>query len=146
VVHGERRGAAAEHVRKEPLALDLAGAGEERARPDKPRLRAAVQQKLASVGRVDAYPGFPPGNTLLSAHPQGFFNWHGSPWGPASEVVTGSSRQLYGPKRHPALTWPECARGDGAERGNPGSDVNGEATSGKTTFPPRRRLLTSISY
>lgn len=26
------------------------------------------------------------------------------------------------------------------------SDVNGEATSGKTTFPPCRRLLTSISY
>ena len=39
---------------------------------DKPGLRAAVQQKLASVGLVGwtPYPGFAPGNRLLSAHPR----------------------------------------------------------------------------
>ena len=51
----------------------------------------------------------------------------------------------YGPKRHPALTWPECARGDGAERGNPGLRCERRRHKLKNHLPPRRRLLTSIS-
>src|SRR5215469_2677782 len=41
---------------------------------------------------------------------------------PGRVVAAGqaSAEPVYGPRRHPALRWPELARGDRAERGNLG--------------------------
>jgi len=101
----------------------------ERARRE-PGLRAAVQPKLAS------YPGFPPGNTLLSATPPGLLQLaRFAVWSRHRRGHLGHSAS-YGPKRHPALTWPECARGDGAERGNPGLRCERRSHKWKNIVPP----------
>src|SRR5258708_12719562 len=41
---------------------------------------------------------------------------------PQGVVTAGRALAMpdYGPRRHPALRWPELVRGDGAERGNLG--------------------------
>lgn len=106
---------------------------------DKPGLRAAVQQKLASVGLVGwtPYPGFAPGNRLLSAHPRTSSTGTVRRGGPAHRHGQLGHLASYGPKRYPELTWPECARGDGAERrGNPGLRCERRSHKWKNHVPP----------
>ena len=75
---------------------------------------------LCGLGRVDALSRLPAGEHATERPPPGLLQLARFAVGARHRRGHLGHSASYGPKRHAPLTWPECARGDGAERGNPG--------------------------